>query len=155
MISCPGQQISLPDTGRSTNTCRKSYPDAKKALLPEAGELSSVSAEPPALQRRPLLLRQQRVQRLQKGVGGHALRQTQFPAQRLPPGGGVGADQSLFQQIRLGKPQGAAGASSPSHVAPQRRRASSSTAGGIPSTPSLPSLPPLRLRRSLPYTSGT
>ena len=34
------------------------------------------------------------------------LRQVQLPQQRLPPGGGVGADQSLFQQIRLGKPQG-------------------------------------------------
>ena len=95
MISCPGQQISLSDTGRSTNTCRKSYPDTKKALPLQAGELSSVSAEPPALQRRPLLLRQQRVQRLQKGIGGHALRQTQFPAQRLPPE--IGRDTSELQ----------------------------------------------------------
>ncbi len=155
MISCPEQQISLPDTGRSTNTCRKSYPDTKKALLPEAGELSSVSAEPPTLQRRPLLLRQQRVQRLQKGVGGHALRQTQFPAQRLPPGGGVGADQSLFQQIRLRKLQGGRRGLLSLPCGAAAAQGFQQHGGGIPSTPSLPSLPPLRLRRSLPYTSGT
>ena len=46
-------------------------------------------------------------------------------------------------------------APSPSKVAPAARSAESSTSGGIPSTPSLPSLPALRLRFSLPYTSGT
>ena len=43
----------------------------------------------------------------------------------------------------------------PSRVAPQRRRASSSTSGRMPSTPNLPSLPGWRLRRSFPAISGT
>ena len=80
MISCPEQQISLPDTGRSTNTCRKSYPDTKKALLPEARELSSVSAEPPTLQRRPLLLRQQTGKHATTGAARNDATATSAPA---------------------------------------------------------------------------
>ena len=53
----------------------------------------------------------------------------------------------------MSSPRSAA-VSSSSNVAPARRRASSSTAGFIPSTPSLPSLPGERLRRSLPWMSG-
>ena len=80
---------------------------------------------------------------------GSCARQTQFPAQRLPPGGGVGADQSLFQQRSgpLVSRKGPPGPLSSPCGAPQRRRGFAQHGGGILHA-QLASLPPLRLRRS-------
>ena len=68
---------------------------------------------------------------------------------------GVTEQLKAENQIEWVRQMTACVAQAPSRVAPQRRRASSSTSGRMPSTPNLPSLPGWRLRRSFPAISGT